>query len=360
LAVVFAILSSYVLSRTLVPVLVKYLLRGEAHLPNENRAERIGIFKRVYLGFNSGFEAMRRRYVEALRWSLGNRATVFVVFAVVVGGTFVTLPWVGRDFFPTVDAGQFRLHVRAPTGTRLERTEQIFSDVEREIRRTIPRDEVALVMDNIGVISNKFSLAFGDNATIGSADGEILVALNKERKHSTQIYMAAVRDALHKRFPNLTFFYQPADIVSQILNFGLPAPINIKIAGSARPENYALALKLRDRIAHIPGAVDVRILPTSVRSERQIRRLPRSGAQTIKSARAFGRVAGRRESPPWHIPYCRWRAEKKRYIRAIGGSHGLRTRRIVVAVGRTAPHHHPVGAVLASLILASAMPQAAH
>jgi multidrug efflux pump subunit AcrB len=181
---------------------------------------------------------------------------VFILFALVVGSAFIALPWVGRDFFPTVDAGQFRLHVRAATGTRIERTEQIFSAVEEEIRRTIPPNEIKLVLDNFGIVSEKYSLAFGDNATIGSHDGEILVQLKKERSKSTPQYVDALRGNLRKKFPDLTFFFQPSDIVSQILNFGLPAPINVKVAGY-NPTNYAIAKEVRDRIARIPGATDV-------------------------------------------------------------------------------------------------------
>ena len=136
---------------------------------------------------------MRARYVNVLRWALVNRPTVFIVFALIVGSSFLALPWVGRDFFPTVDAGQLRLHVRATTGTRIETTEQIFSAVEDEIRRTIPSGEIKLILDNFGVVSDKFSLAFGDNATIGSHDGEILVQLHRDRRKSTPEYMDDLR-----------------------------------------------------------------------------------------------------------------------------------------------------------------------
>jgi multidrug efflux pump subunit AcrB len=252
LAVVFAILSSYVLSRTLVPVLVKFILRNEQH----GAQQAPNWFTRFQGGFARGFESFRAAYVNALRWALVNRPTVFVVFALVVGSAFIALPWVGRDFFPTVDAGQFRLHVRAATGTRIERTEQIFSAVEEEIRRTIPPSEIKLVLDNFGIVSEKYSLAFGDNATIGTHDGEILVQLKNERSKSTPKYVEEVRRNLNKKFPDLTFFFQPSDIVSQILNFGLPAPINVKVAGYS-PTNYAVAKEIRDRIARIPGATDV-------------------------------------------------------------------------------------------------------
>src|SRR6266436_3346744 len=256
LAVVFAILSSYVLSRTLVPVLVKFILRNET---NDEAAMNppTNWFKRFQWGFVAGFEALRARYVNVLRWALVNRPTVFIVFALIVGSSFLALPWVGRDFFPTVDAGQLRLHVRAATGTRVETTEQIFSAVEEEIRRTIPPGEIKLILDNFGVVSDKYSLAFGDNATIGSHDGEILVQLHHGRSKSAPEYVDDLRRNLRARFPDLTFFFQPADIVSQILNFGLPAPIDVKVAGYKSEANYAVAKEIRERIARIPGATDV-------------------------------------------------------------------------------------------------------
>ena len=256
LAVVFAILSSYALSRTLVPVLVKFILRNETH-HRAAASHGPNWFNRFQGRFARGFEALRARYVNVLRWALVNRPTVFIVFALIVGSSFLALPWVGRDFFPTVDAGQLRLHVRATTGTRIETTEQIFSAVEDEIRRTIPSGEIKLILDNFGVVSDKFSLAFGDNATIGSHDGEILVQLHRDRRKSTPEYMDDLRRNLRARFPELTFYFQPADIVSQILNFGLPAPIDVKVSGYKRDANYAVAKEIRERIARIPGATDV-------------------------------------------------------------------------------------------------------
>jgi CzcA family heavy metal efflux pump len=252
LAVVFAVLSSYVLSRTLVPVLVKIILRNEKH----GTVHATNWFQRFQQGFIRGFESLRARYLRILRWSLVNRPVVFAVFVLLLGGAFLALPWVGRDFFPVVDAGQFRLHVRAATGTRIEATEQVFSSVEDAIRQVVGRENIGLILDNLGVVSEKYSLAFGDNATIGTHDGEILVSLNPKRSKGTPEFVAELRRRLPAQFPELTFFFQPADIVSQILNFGLPAPIDVKVAGYNRDANYAIARELRDRIARIPGAVD--------------------------------------------------------------------------------------------------------
>jgi multidrug efflux pump subunit AcrB len=171
----------------------------------------------------------------------------------------MVLPWVGRDFFPTVDTGQFRLHVRAPAGTRVEETERYFTEVENAIREIIPREEVDLVLDNIGLPNRTYAMAFGDSATTGMADGEILVALSHHRSQSSPAYIAKLREELPNRFPQLTFFFQPADIVSQILNFGLPAPIDIQIAGLNRTGNYEMATEIAARIQKIDGVKDVHL-----------------------------------------------------------------------------------------------------
>ena len=254
LAVVFAILSSYVLSRTLTPAMAHWLLRGERH--DDVHAPPTGFFSRIHHRFNDGFEAMRGRYARSLEWTLAHRLTAVAVMALVVVVTALVTPFVGREFFPTVDAGQIRLHVRAPTGTRIERTEQIYSAVEDEIRRLLG-DDVALILDNIGQPAVKYSMAFGDNITTGPHDGEVLIALAHDRRRGAPEWMQVLREELPTKFPELDFFFQPADIVSQILNFGLPAQINVKIVGFKRADNFALAQKLRERIAAIPGAVDV-------------------------------------------------------------------------------------------------------
>jgi CzcA family heavy metal efflux pump len=250
LAVVFAMLASYLLSRTLVPVMVKYLIRGhEGEKPAPN------FFTRIQQSFEKRFENLRQRYVDALAWSLQNRGTIFVLFVILVGSAFVILPIVGRDFFPTVDAGQFRLHVNAPPGTRLEESEQIFSGVEDVIREVVPASDIATVIDDIGT-PQYINLAFSDNSTISSADGEILVSLKPDHRGSTPAYMKTLREKLAARFPDLSFYFQPADIVSQILNFGLPAPIDVQVAGYA-PQNYGIAREIEARLKQIPGAVDV-------------------------------------------------------------------------------------------------------
>jgi multidrug efflux pump subunit AcrB len=252
LAVVFAILASYVLSRTLTPAIAAWLLRGERH---DENAPPINWADRVHHRFTRGFETLRSRYGQVLAWVLTERTTAFAVFALVIIATAAALPFVGREFFPAVDAGQIRLHVRAATGTRIERTEQIFSDVQQEVRRILGAD-VALVVDNIGVPASKFSLAFGDNSSVATHDGEMMVALTEARSRTAPEWTEILRSELPKRFADLDFYFQPADIVSQILNFGLPAAINVKVVGFARDQNYQIAQQMRERIAQLPGAVD--------------------------------------------------------------------------------------------------------
>jgi multidrug efflux pump subunit AcrB len=257
LAVVFAVFTSYILSRTIVPVLVKYLLAGETHAA-ENATPH-SFFGRIHKSFNDGFERFRSLYVNVLAWALGHRVAVLAAFAILLGSAFIALPWIGRDFFPVVDAGQIRMHIVAASGTRLEETEKIFSAVENEIRKIIPAEDVEMIIDNMGVPSEQYNLAFGDSATIGTNDGEVLIALKHERKKGAPAYAADLRTQLKQKFPDLTFYFQPADIVSQILNFGLKSPIDIRIAGYNKAANLEIARAMRDKIAKIPGAVDVHL-----------------------------------------------------------------------------------------------------
>ncbi|MEJ6485052.1 efflux RND transporter permease subunit [Nostoc punctiforme UO1] len=271
MAVVFAMLASYLLSRTVVPMLAKFLLAKELHLYTEH--ENLGnndnghvipkkdIFWRIHEQFNRQFEKFRQNYRNTLAKALNHRGVVFAMFGAFWVSALVLLPFVGQDFFPQVDAGQFRLHVRAPAGTRLEKTEQIFTQVENEIHQVIPEEELEIILDNIGLPVGGVNLAFSDTATIGAGDGEILVGLKEGKHHSTWEYVRQLRQKLTAKFPELTFFFQPADIVTQILNFGLPAPIDIQVIGPAknRRDNYKIAKQIKTQIAQIPGAVDVHL-----------------------------------------------------------------------------------------------------
>ena len=254
LAVVFAMIASYILSRTLVPVMAAYLLRGES----EHAGEPENLLGRTYQAFNARFVRVQQRYTTLLESFLRSPRRSITTVAVVVLSALLVLPFVGRDFFPTVDAGQFRLHVRAAPGTRLENTKILFSQVTRELRRVIPNDEIELILDNIGRPAESFNFAFGDGATIGTFDGEILVALKEGNHGPTPKYIEELRKRLPERFPALMFYFQPADIVSQVLNFGLPAPIDIQVAGYD-PHNYDVARDIRKSVAALPGIVDAHL-----------------------------------------------------------------------------------------------------
>ena len=264
MAVVFAMLASYLLSRTLIPTMVKYLLPSEleAYSLDEHDQEvgGTGVIWNVHHVFNRGFEKFRQSYASALDWSLHHRPAVIILFGIFTVGTAFMAPALGQDFFPLVDAGQIRLHVRGPAGMRVESTEQLFARVENRIRRIIPADQMNTVLDNIGIPAVPISLAYSDSATIGPFDGEVLVSLNENRKRgNTWDYVREMRKILPREFPEATFFFQPADIVSQILNFGLPAPIDIKVIGRNAVGNYQVAREIERRVARIPGAVDVHI-----------------------------------------------------------------------------------------------------
>ncbi len=256
LAVVFAVFASYILSRTLVPVMVKYMLKSELE---HHDTTNTNIFSRFHARFNERFDDLRKVYLKALRWALDAPGAIIGLAVLIFLSGVCLLPFVGRDFFPLVDASQFRLHVIAPSGTRIEKTEQIFSAVEAEIRNAIPAADIDLIIDNIGVPAEAFNMAFGDSATVGTSDGEILVSLKHKRTHSTPQYMKLVRNALNAKFPNLIFYYQPADIVNQILSFGLPAPIDIRVAGYSKIKNLEIAREIIAKVKQIKGAVDVHL-----------------------------------------------------------------------------------------------------
>jgi multidrug efflux pump subunit AcrB len=252
LAVVYAMLASWFLSRTLVPVMARFLLKAHEHdLAGHGR------FARFHAGFEHGFERLRDRYMRVLSAALHNRLAVFLLFGVVGIASIAVVPFVGRDFFPQVDAGQIRMHVSAPPGTRLEEAELIFGRVDDAIREIIPASDLALLSDNIG-LPQPVNLAFTDTPTISSADGEILMSLKPEHKTPTPEVVQRLRTELSRRFPELTFFFQPADIVNQILNFGLPAPIDLQIAGY-NPKIYGIARELEQKVKAIPGSVDVHL-----------------------------------------------------------------------------------------------------
>ena len=257
LVVAYAMLASYVLSRTLVPVMVKYLLAKEAEQYGQPARASFNPFARFHHGFERGFESFRNSYVTLLNWGLFHRIAIFLVFGAVGAVSLMVLPFVGQDFFPLVDAGQIRMHVTVPAGTRLEETELIFGKIENVIREIIPDEDRSQILDNIG-LPQPINMAFTDTPTISAADGEILISLAHEHKLNTQEYIRRLRAELPKRFPTVDFFFQPADIVNQILNFGLPAPIDVQIIGSS-PQTARIAKEVKDKVQAIPGAVDVHL-----------------------------------------------------------------------------------------------------
>jgi multidrug efflux pump subunit AcrB len=268
MAVVFAMAASYFLSRTLVPTMADYMLPGEAivhaaalaapQAGGQVAEEHKSVFRRVIVRFETAFEKFRAGYHAVLAWSMIHRRAVLTVAGGFVLVSLLLVPAIGEDFFPQVDGGQFQLHVRAPSGTRIEQTEILFAGVERAVRRVIPPNDLQLVLDNIGLTSYGTNLAIGSNATVGPADGDMMVQLAEGHKGSTWDYVRTLRRALPKEFPGVTFFFQPADMVNQVLNAGLPAPIDVQVVGHA-PENYGVARQLAHDIAHIPGAADVRV-----------------------------------------------------------------------------------------------------
>ena len=257
-AVVFALLASYFFSRTLVPTLVMYLMKKEAarHLNPED--ERKSICSRVHHAFESSFEALRRNYSGLLQLCL-DHAKLFasgLLGFCLLGLLLVTR--LGQDFFPTVDAGELRLHLRAKTGTRIEETARVTSRAEDVIRRVIPASELGGILDNIGLPTSGINLSYSNSETVGNHDAEILVSLNANH-HPTAGYIEKLRGELPKQFPATGFFFEPADIVTQTLNFGLPAPIDIQIVGADMPSNFALAARMTQQIRAVPGAVDVHV-----------------------------------------------------------------------------------------------------
>ncbi|MDE1181044.1 efflux RND transporter permease subunit [Paraburkholderia sp.] len=254
-AVVFAMLASYVLSRTLVPTLAM-LLMGHAHQPKEGA--KPNLFMRLYRRFDRGFERMRGGYIVILSSLLVRRrmfASLFLGFCVVSMALVFAL---GEDFFPSVDAGNIRLHMRAPTGTRIEETARLADEVEKVVREVVPEHELGTILDNLGLPYSGINLSYSNSGTIGTLDGEIQIALNEDHK-PTAMYVDKLRALLPQRFPGVEFFFQPADIVTQILNFGLPAAVDVQIAGADQQGNFDVARKLMKQVRQIPGTVDTHI-----------------------------------------------------------------------------------------------------
>jgi len=254
-AVCFAMLASYFLSRTLIPTLVMYIMRGHEHKAQHPRT----LFGRMQRKFEERFEAFRCGYESLLETTLQFRGVFVLGFAAFCFLSLGLVFFLGEDFFPEVDAGLLRLHVRAHPGLRVEETARLTDEIEQVIRQDIPRDEVTTVIDNIGVPYSGLNLSYSNSGVIGTSDAEIQVALDPEHHHATSGYIRKLRHDLPSRFPGVEFFFQPADIVSQILNFGLPSPIDIQIMGNDEAGNYVMAQKIANQMREIPGAADVHV-----------------------------------------------------------------------------------------------------
>ena len=257
-AVVFAMLASYILSRTLVPTMAKYLLKKHSREAEEAKKTSHNPFVRFQQGFEYWFEQIRVGYEDILCACLRHRTSFLFLFLAFCIGSFAMFPWLGQDFFPKVDGGQFKLHFRAKTGTRIEETARLCAEIEDSIRKEIPSDELASLVDNIGLPYSSLNLSYSNSAPIGTADADILVALKAEHR-PTEEYMQRLRKRLSQEYPGLIFYFPPADIISQILNFGLPAPIDVQIIGRDILGDRAIADKLIAKFRYIPGAVDLRI-----------------------------------------------------------------------------------------------------
>jgi multidrug efflux pump subunit AcrB len=258
-AVVFAMLASYLLSRTVVPTMAKYLLKEHDDAETTRKRSSRNPFTRFQVAFESGFDKFRHGYLSVLTLCVDHAGVFLILFlAFAVGSVTMMTPWLGQDFFPSVDSGQFKIHVRARSGTRIEEMALLCDHVDSTIRQHIPASEVVTILDNIGLPYSGLSLSYSTSAPIGPADADIEVQLSKDH-HPTQNYVEPLRKILAREYPGVTFYLLPVDIVTQILNFGLSAPIDIQVVGPDQNGNRALAERMLNEIRYVPGAVDARI-----------------------------------------------------------------------------------------------------
>jgi multidrug efflux pump subunit AcrB len=288
LSVIGALLASLVLSFTMVPVLFSFLMRravtefdAETPLAHvQEHAQPKNALVRFQAGFERSFEKFRENYRNVLSWTLSQARLTILAFVALAALSVLLFPFLGRDFFPQVDAGQMRLHVRAPPGTRLEKTQEHFSRVEAQIRALIGGDQIDVMLDNIGLPYSGINIALSDSATVGPMDGEILISLNKKHTPTAKI-IAKLRRELPARFAQLQFFFQPADIVDQVLNFGQPAPIDVRISGPDQGDAFALASHLAREMSRVPGVVDAHVF-----------QVPDAPALTVTMDRALANETG--------------------------------------------------------------------
>jgi multidrug efflux pump subunit AcrB len=288
LSVIGSLLASLALSFTMVPVLFNFLMRKSVHeFAGEGalgeapaKAASKNMLVRFQSGFERGFERFREGYRDSVSWTLSQARLTVAAFIGLIIVSAALFPFLGRDFFPQVDAGQMRLHVRAPPGTRLEKTQQYFSEVETQIRKLVGDDQIDVMLDNIGLPYSGINIALSDSATVGPMDGEILISLTEKHEPTAKI-IAMLRQELPKSFAELQFFFQPADIVDQVLNFGQPAPIDVRISGPDQDEAFALASKIARSLTRVAGVVDSHVF-----------QVPNAPALTIDMDRTLATEAG--------------------------------------------------------------------
>ena len=259
LNVVLAMIASYGLSRTLVPTMMHFLLPAEVPLYQETDKETPlsrSLIWRIHQRFEHGFDYFQEKYKAGLNWSLNHRALTLAAFALVSLGSLTLVPVIGRDFFPYVDSGQMQFHVRPPAGTRIETTNQVFKRVNDEIRRVIPPEQLAMVVNNIGLPPGGVNLAYSASDTTSNGDGDVLVLLTANHSPTLR-WMQVLRQDFAQKFPQETFFFEPADITNQTLNFGLPAPIDVQVRGKDAASTAKIAVALQEQVKNVPGAADV-------------------------------------------------------------------------------------------------------
>ena len=285
-SVCLSLIASLALSFTLVPVMFQYLMRStvgahQDHSPNEpGRPRRFNPFRIIHQGFELGFDRFRESYRGSVAYSVSRAWVTSLFFIILMGCSLALFPELGRDFFPQVDAGQMRLHVRAPPATRIEETQRYFAQVERAIREIVGDNQIDVILDNIGLPYSGINIALSDSATVGPMDGEVLVSLKKNHT-PTAAHIADLRRELPKRFPALQFFFQPPDIVDQVLNFGQPAPIDVRITGPDSAKTFALASKIAGDLKSVPGVVDSHVF-----------QVPDAPALTVNVDRTLAQQAG--------------------------------------------------------------------
>jgi len=279
LSVIGSLLASLALSFTMAPVLFNLLMRRAVHEFSANTHPKNPLV-RFQAGFERGFERFRERYRDTLAWALSQARLTVTAFIVLIVVSALLFPLLGRDFFPQVDAGQMRLHVRAPAGTRLEKTQQYFSEVESQIRKLVGNEQIDVMLDNIGLPYSGINIALSDSATVGPMDGEILISLTEKHTPTAKL-IAMLRRELPARFAELQFFFQPADIVDQVLNFGQPAPIDVRISGPDQDAAFALASQIAQALRGVAGVVDSHVF-----------QVPNAPALTVDMDRALATQTG--------------------------------------------------------------------